>query len=283
MSSYMLERLGRIRFDAAVMLNLSPDHLDRHGSMAGYTAAKRAVFDRQYRGNLKVVGVDDPASAAMAAELGATTVSGAGPADICCIDGVLQDAAGPIMRMADAPALPGAHNAQNAAAAAAIAGHFAVPRETVAAAIASFPGLPHRQQLVAVVDGVPYVDDSKATNADAAARALGCYQRIVWIAGGVAKTGGVAPLAPLFPRIAHALLIGRDAGVLEADLAAVPHSTPGTLEVAVPAARSLARMVGADVVLLSPACASFDQFSGFEARGRRFAELAQSLATAEVH
>jgi UDP-N-acetylmuramoylalanine--D-glutamate ligase len=283
MSSYMLERIGRIRFDAGIMLNLSPDHLDRHGDMAGYIAAKRAVFDRQHPGNLALVGTDDPASAAMAVELGAKTVSGEHHADYCCENGVLRDEAGPIMRMADAPALPGAHNAQNAAAAAAVALHFAVPRAEIAAGIASFPGLPHRQQRVAVVDGVPYIDDSKATNADAAARALGCYQRIVWIAGGIAKAGGVAPLAPYFPRIAHALLIGRDAPLLAADLVGVPHSTPGTLEAAVPAARDLARQVGADVVLLSPACASFDQFSGFEARGLRFAELARALPAAEVH
>ena len=280
MSSYMLERLARLSFDAAVMLNLSPDHLDRHGSMDGYVAAKRAIFARQGAASLAVAGIDDDTSAALAAELGATTVSGTRQADFCCIDGVLRDDSGPILRMADAPALPGAHNAQNAAAAAAVAFHFAVPRAYVASGIASFPGLPHRQQRVATVDGVPYVDDSKATNADAAARALACYQRIVWIAGGVAKAGGVAPLAPLFPRIAHALLIGRDAPVLARDLAGVPHSTVGTLEQAVPAARDLARQLHADVVLLSPACASFDQFSGFEARGKRFAELARALNAA---
>ena len=277
MSSYMLERIGRIRFDAAVMLNLSPDHLDRHGDMAGYAAAKQAIFARQYTANLALVGTDDDASAAIAAARRAKTVSGEHKADYYCENGVLQDDAGPIMRMHDAPALPGPHNAQNAAAAAAVALHFGVPRAQIAASIASFPGLPHRQQRVAVVDGVPYVDDSKATNADAAARALACYERIVWIAGGVSKAGGIAPLAPLFPRIAHALLIGRDAPELASQLGAVPHSNPGTLEQAVPAARALARRLGADVVLLSPACASFDQFSGYDARGRRFAELARTL------
>jgi UDP-N-acetylmuramoylalanine--D-glutamate ligase len=184
--------------------------------------------------------------------------------------------------MADAPSLPGAHNAQNAAAAAAVALHFGVGRKQIATAIASFPGLPHRQQRVATVDGVPYVDDSKATNADAAARALGCYQRIVWIAGGVSKAGGIGPLAPFFPRVAHTLLIGRDAPILAAELGRVPHSTPGTLEAALPAARALAAELDADVVLLSPACASFDQFTGFEARGRRFAELARALPGAEA-
>jgi UDP-N-acetylmuramoylalanine--D-glutamate ligase len=283
MSSYMLERIGALRFDAAAMLNLSPDHLDRHGDMPGYAAAKRAIFARQRAGDLAVVGVDDAPSRAMAGALGATTISGEGKADICTESGMLRDALGPILPMADAQALPGAHNAQNAAAASAITLHFGVSRADLARGIASFPGLPHRQQRVAVVDGVPYVDDSKATNADAAARALGCYDRIIWIAGGIAKAGGVAPLAPFFPRIAHALLIGRDAPLLAGDLAGVPHSTPGTLEEAIPAARTLAARMGAKVVLLSPACASFDQFSGFEARGRRFAELAQRLNAEGLH
>ncbi len=278
MSSYMLERLGSVRFDTAVMLNISPDHLDRHGSMAGYSAAKRAIFDRQDVGDLAVVGTDDPASREMAAQLAAITVSGEHPADIWFDGATLWDAAGPILAMADAPALPGAHNAQNAAAAAAAALHLGVDRAALAAAIRCFPGLPHRQQRIATVDGVPYVDDSKATNADAAARALGCYQQIVWIAGGIAKAGGIRPLAPFFPRIAHAVLIGRDGEALASELGSVEHEVCGTLERAVPAARAAAARTGAQVVLLSPACASFDQFSGFEARGRRFAELAGALA-----
>ena len=277
MSSYMLERIESLRFDAAIMLNLSPDHLDRHGSMDGYAAAKRAIFARQQPGDLAAIGIDDAPSRAIAATIGATTFSGTAPADVWCDAGIVRDADGPVAAMADSPALPGAHNAQNAAAAAAIALHLGLTRADIAAGLASFPGLPHRQQQVARVDGVPYVDDSKATNADAAARALACYDRIVWIAGGIAKAGGIAPLAPFFPRIAHALLIGRDAPELAADLAGVPHSVAGTLDEAVPAARALAAEHGAEVVLLSPACASFDQFTGFEARGLRFAKLAQAM------
>ena len=278
MSSYMLERIASVRFDAAVMLNLSPDHLDRHGDMAGYAAAKRAIFDRQAGGDLAVVGVDDAASRAMAAELGASTVSGERRADLWCEAGVLRDATGAILPMTSAPALPGAHNAQNAAAAAAVALRLGVSRAALADAVASFPGLPHRQQRVATLDGVAYVDDSKATNADATARALACYDRIVWIAGGISKAGGIAPLAPLFPRLAHALLIGQDAAVLAAQLGGVPHAIVETLERAVPAARAAAMRAGVEVVLLSPACASFDQFAGFEARGRRFAELVHAMA-----
>ena len=280
MSSYMLERIESVRFDAAVMLNVSPDHLDRHGDMGGYAAAKRAIFDRQTFGDLAVAGVDDRWSRAMADAAGAITVSGERPADVWCDGGILRDATGPILAMAGAPTLPGAHNAQNAAAAAAVALHLGADRAVLAEAMGSFPGLPHRQQRVATIDGVPYVDDSKATNADAAARALGCYGRIIWIVGGVSKAGGIASLAPFFPRVAHALLIGQDAAALAGQLGDVPHEIAGTLEQAVPAARAAAARTGAEVVLLSPACASFDQFSGFEARGRRFAELVHTMEVA---
>ncbi|WP_372491106.1 glutamate ligase domain-containing protein, partial [Falsiroseomonas oryziterrae] len=127
--------------------------------------------------------------------------------------------------------------------------------------------------------GVVFVNDSKATNADSAARALGSYDRVVWIAGGIAKEGGIESLAPYFPRIARALLIGRDAPMLAATLAAhgVPHEVAGTLEAAVQGAAADARGGAAPVVLLSPACASFDQFSGFDARGDRFRALVQAL------
>lgn len=273
MSSYMLERLLTLRFDAAALLNLSPDHLDRHGDMAGYAVAKAHVFDRQSSGDAAVVGIDDAGSAVLAR--GRTTVSGHQRADVWCDGTVLRDAAGPILAMADAPALPGEHNAQNAAAVAALALALGVGREAIARGIADFAGLPHRQQRVAVVDGVAWINDSKATNADATARALACYDRLVWIAGGQAKAGGIEALRPLFPRIVHAELIGRDAPALAATLAGagVSYHLAGTLDAAVPLAGAAARRVHAPVVLLSPACASFDQFSGFEARGERFRDL----------
>jgi UDP-N-acetylmuramoylalanine--D-glutamate ligase len=277
MSSYMLERIGRLRFDAAAMLNLSPDHLDRHGSMALYAAAKRSIFDRQELGDLAVVGTDDALSRAMAVDLSAITISGEHKADVWFDGTTLRDAIGPILAMAEAHSLPGYHNAQNAAAAAAIALHLGLDHDQVAAGMISFAGLPHRQQLIATVDGVTYVNDSKATNADSVACALACYDRVVWIAGGVSKEGGIASLAPFFHRIAHVVLIGRDAEMLAAQRGAIPYDIVGTLERAVPMAREAARRTGADIVLLSPACASFDQFSGFDARGDRFAELVHAL------
>ncbi len=285
MSSYMLERLETIRFDAAAMLNLSADHIDRHGNMAGYARAKRAIFARQTAADTAVVGVDDAPSRDMTESLRKfparlVTISGEGPADIWTDGTVLRDAAGPIADLAAARALPGTHNAQNAAAAAALAQALGVARADIAAAIETYPGLAHRQERVAEAGGVLFINDSKATNADSAARALGCYDRIVWIAGGQAKAGGIESLAPFFPRLALALLIGRDAPVLAATLAAhgVPYREVGTLEAAVAQGWKAARDNAASVVLLSPACASWDQFTGFDQRGDRFRALAQAIA-----
>jgi UDP-N-acetylmuramoylalanine--D-glutamate ligase len=282
MSSYMLERLATLRFDAAAMLNLSPDHLDRHGDMAGYMAAKRAIFDRQDSGDLAVVGIDDPLSVALAEHIPhAVSISGCRSADVGIEDGWLQDAEQQLLfEMRGAPALPGAHNAQNAATAYVIARFLGVSHDTIAHALTTFPGLPHRQQRLRTIGGVTFINDSKATNADAAACALSCYDRVVWIAGGLAKQGGIELLAAFFPRIARALLIGRDAPMLATTLTAhnVPHEIVGTLDAATPRAFAAARASGAPVVLLSPACASFDQFSGFDARGDRFADLVTSLA-----
>ncbi len=284
MSSYMLERLATIRFHAAVMLNLSPDHIERHGDMDGYVRAKSAIFARQTDSDLAVIGVDDDwggeALRLSGSKARVVRVSGGPDADVFYRDGVLCDAAGPILTMSEAPTLPGAHNAQNAAAASSMALFLGVSRADIAAGLRSYPGLPHRQQLIITIDGIAFINDSKATNADSTAWALGCHDRIVWIAGGMAKEGGIEALAPYFPRLVQTFLIGQDAPILAATLAehGIAHETVGTLEAAVPAALAAARATGTPVVLLSPACASFDQFSGFDARGDRFADLARSLA-----
>jgi UDP-N-acetylmuramoylalanine--D-glutamate ligase len=286
MSSYMLERLAALRFDVAVMLNLSADHLDRHGDMAGYAAAKAFVFDRQRAEDVAVVGVDDALSRNMAARLRhqparVVTIS-AERADICAPGGMLRDSLGKICDLATTRTLPGAHNAQNAAAAAALALGLGIAREAIARGIATYPGLPHRQENVGTVEGIAFVNDSKATNADSTARALACYPRVVWIAGGMAKAGGIEPLVPLLSRVAKAFLIGRDSSVLAATLVrhGVPFSEVGTLENATVAAFAAARAGAADVVLLSPACASWDQFSGFDQRGDRFRTLVRGLDAA---
>jgi len=283
MSSYMLERIATLRFNVAVMLNLSPDHLDRHGNMAGYAAAKARIFARQAPDDVAVLGQDDAMTAQLGAGLAARMVPISGltpqPGGVWAEGRMLRDDTGSLLDLAEAAALPGVHNAQNAAAAAAACIALGVTRADIARGIASYSGLPHRQEIVAQAKGVVFVNDSKATNADSAARALASYERVIWIAGGIAKEGGISPLAPFFPRIAKAFLIGRDAPAMAATLreAGVAHEIIGTLEAAVPAAAQAAFAGTAPVVLLSPAAASFDQFSGFDARGDRFRELAQAL------
>jgi UDP-N-acetylmuramoylalanine--D-glutamate ligase len=265
------------------MLNLSPDHLDRHGDMAGYAAAKCQIFARQQANDVAVLGVDDEFGRMLAGRMPrALRISGSHEADVWADGFTVRDRNGVLADLHRAVALPGVHNAQNAAAAAAMARALAVPRAAIAAAIADFPGLSHRQEQITTIDGIRFVNDSKATNADAAARALGCYGRVIWIAGGIAKEGGIAPLQPFFPRIAEAFLIGRDAANFAAtlDAAGVAHRIVETLDLAVPSAFAAARRSVVDVVLLSPACASFDQFSGFEARGERFRDLVLALGRA---
>ena len=267
MSSYMLERLAALHFDAAVMLNLSADHIDRHGDMAGYATAKRHIFDRQTAHDVAVIGCDDMLSRDM--------VGNHGPARLITISEY--DAP-----LATAPTLPGSHNAQNIAAATAVCREMGLGDAAIAAGIRSYPGLPHRQELVAETYGVLWINDSKATNADSTARALACYDRMIWIAGGMAKAGGIEPLVEFFPRIQHTLLIGRDAPVFAETLTryGMAFTMAETLENAVAiAARLIPTLSPApQAVLLSPATASWDQFTGYDQRGDHFRDLARAVA-----
>jgi UDP-N-acetylmuramoylalanine--D-glutamate ligase len=285
LSSYQLELIDRIRFDVAVLLNITPDHLARHGGMDGYIAAKRRLFDHVKPGGTAVIGVDDEPCRTMAASLSGRVVpisaERAVAGGVYMLDGVLIDdmtgAARPVMDLKPVTSLPGRHNGQNAAAAYAAARAAGVPEDQVCAAIRSFPGLAHRQQRVGDVGGVLYVNDSKATNADAVEKALACYDAIYWILGGQAKEGGIEPLAPQFGRIRHAFLIGEAAPSFARTLdGKVPYSQCGTLDVAVREAAALAEP--GSVVLLSPACASWDQFKDFEHRGDTFRRLVEALA-----
>ncbi|HXP77577.1 MAG TPA: UDP-N-acetylmuramoyl-L-alanine--D-glutamate ligase [Stellaceae bacterium] len=293
MSSYQLELTQSLACEVAVLLNVTPDHLERHGGMAGYVAAKERIFNNQTPSQAAVVGVDDETCRGIADRLRREkrqavvriSAEGAVEGGIYVADGVMTDAtrAQParVVDMRRATRLPGRHNWQNAAAAFAAARRVGIPAATAAAGIESFPGLAHRQELIATVDGVRYVNDSKATNADAAARALICYDAIYWIAGGVPKAGGIEPLRPLFPRIRHAFLIGEAAEAFDRTLGdAVSHTRSGDLATAVAQAQAAARRERVDgaVVLLSPACASFDQFANFEARGEAFRALVGDIA-----
>ncbi len=281
MSSYSLERLATARFDIAMLLNLSPDHLDRHGDMAGYAAAKAHVFDRQAPQDLAILGQDDAMTAATPVHARLLPISAHTPQPngIWAEGRLLHDSAGVFADLAEARALPGAHNAQNAAAASAAALALGLSRAEVAEGLRTYPGLPHRQELVGEIRGVRFINDSKATNADSAVRAVASYDRVVWIAGGQPKADGIGPLAPFFPRIARAVLIGEAAPAFAAVLAeaGVPHEIAGTLDAALPVAAAAAFAGAAPVVLLSPACASWDQFTGFEQRGDRFRDLVLAM------
>jgi len=267
MSSYMLERLETLRFDVAALLNLSPDHIERHGNMAGYARAKREIFGRQDFSCTAVIGVDDAGTREIAAWLAMQ------PGRVVRISGAGFDTHG-------AAALPGEHNAQNAAAAAAMACALGVADQKIVAGIMTYPGLPHRQAEIGNVSGIRFINDSKATNADAAARAMGCYDRFIWIAGGMARAGGIETLAPLFPRIVKAFLIGRDGAAFAETLGAhgVANDVAGTLDSAVRLAFAHARASGVRIVLFSPAAASFDQFKSFEDRGEHFVTLVREAA-----
>ncbi|MFT8807149.1 UDP-N-acetylmuramoyl-L-alanine--D-glutamate ligase [Gluconobacter sp.] len=266
MSSYMLERLDRFHASAACLLNLTPDHLDRHGDMAGYAAAKAHVFDNMGPDDLAVIGMDDDWCRSIATQVALRGVQ------VVELDA---DALPPF----EGPALPGRHNAQNVGATWAIARHLGLADDQICTGLKSFPGLEHRLQKVAECDGVSFINDSKATNAEAASKALASYDRVMWIAGGVAKAGGIENLTPFFDHIAEAFLIGQDADVLAGTLAAhgVPVHQCGTLEKAVPTAFSAALRATIPVVLLSPACASFDQFRSFEDRGSHFLQICDNI------
>lgn len=287
-SSYQIDLAPSIDPSVGILLNITPDHLDRHGTLEHYAAVKERLIAGS---RLAVVGVDDAISAAVAdrAERAGTRVrriSARHPvADGIHAEGsvLLLDEGGAQSVFADlAPilSLRGSHNAQNACAAVAACLALGLSADEIRAGLASFPGLAHRMEMVARAGRVLFVNDSKATNADAAERALASYSRIYWIAGGRAKAGGIESLRPWFDRIAKAYLIGEAADDFAATLAGhVETQMSGTLEAAVAAAARDAAQDLADepVVLLSPACASFDQFPNFEARGRAFAEAVRGI------
>ncbi|MEM7222156.1 MAG: UDP-N-acetylmuramoyl-L-alanine--D-glutamate ligase [Pseudomonadota bacterium] len=292
MSSYQLEITFSITFDVAVLLNISPDHLERHGGFEGYVKAKREIFRRQTKPRTAVIGTDDETCRAIFEELrqadeqnvipisGNTAVAGGVFQQNGILIDDLEGQAAPVLSLADVPSLPGIHNAQNAAAAYAVCKTMGVQPPVIAACISSFPGLSHRQEVIAVVDGIVYINDSKATNAEAAKRALACYGRIYWIAGGRAKDGGLDGVEPLLSRVAKAFLIGEAEGAFADQLdGKVALSRCGDLASALEEARAAAMNdAEADrVVLLSPAAASFDQFSDFEARGEAFRALVEAL------
>jgi UDP-N-acetylmuramoylalanine--D-glutamate ligase len=293
LSSYQTELARALTPDIAVFTNLSPDHLDRHGGMGGYFAAKRRLF-AEGGPDRAIIGVDEAEGRYLANQLAE------GPGDLRLIRVSSQKIAGPgwdlvarkgwlsemrkgrqvaSIDLREVRGLPGAHNHQNAACAYGVARALGLAPKEIETAFHSFEGLPHRSQRVAEIDGVSFVNDSKATNVDAAVKALGAFRRIRWICGGLEKEGGLAALAPAAGEVVKAYVIGREAAAFALHLGDIPHEICGDMATAV--ARASADAEPGDTVLLAPAAASFDQYDSFEHRGRDFIAQVDRLKAAE--
>lgn len=293
LSSYQLERTHSLKADAAIFLNLTPDHLERHGDMNDYKRAKCRIFDNQAKNDAAIIGVDNPEGKISCSKLIAKNGRKVYPISgrrslgrgVCVIKGKLYNVMGKtcemIVDLNHAQGLDGEHNWQNAAAAFAAVFSLGLDAKAIGQAILSFPGLAHRMENVGYVGPAKFVNDSKATNANAAAQALKAYDNIFWIAGGEAKDGGIESLAPHFKNIKRAYLIGAAAQDFEQTLRTnkVPSKISGELRMAILCATkdALASKVANPVILLSPACASFDQFKNFEIRGDEFRDLALEI------
>lgn len=273
LSSYQIDLTFSLDCDVAVLLNITPDHLDRYDGFEGYCASKARLFDMQSPDHVAVIATDDEPSRAIARKVKSQLVAVSSGA-VAATD------------QAHWPALQGPHNAQNVAVARATARALGISGDVIEAALRSYAALPHRMQAVAEVNGVLYVNDSKATNAASTAPALAAYPpvngkpRIHWILGGVAKTDHLDECAPYFSYIKAAYTIG-ESGHMFADLLK-EHMPVDDSEMLLTAVRRAARVAGpGDVVLLSPACASFDQFRDFEARGDAFRAAVEALQQPE--
>jgi len=286
-SSYQIDLAPSIDPTIGIMLNVTPDHIDRHGTIENYAAVKSRILGRA---KTRIVGVDDDFGRGMMKGLVAVQKFVV-PISIKQIvqhgyvggeKNIYRTGASEAEDVADLTgigSLRGSHNMQNAVAAFAACSALGVPDATIQAALRTFPGLAHRMEEIGKKGSVLFINDSKATNADSAAKALASFESIYWIAGGKQKEGGIASLTEFFPRIAKAYLIGEAAPNFAKTLDGhVPYAMSGTLDAAVAeAARDAASGGKSAVVLLSPACASFDQFPNFEVRGDRFRKLVQGL------
>jgi UDP-N-acetylmuramoylalanine--D-glutamate ligase len=290
-SSYQIDLAPSLDPSVGILINVSEDHLDRHGTLANYAAVKARLVAGVQEGGTAIVGVDDNWCQAVADRLDrggkrVVRISVRRPlSDGLYVEHerIMQAAGGTarvLAQIGGIGALRGVHNAQNAACAAAAALALGLGPEAIQSGLRSFPGLAHRMEEVGRRGKVLFVNDSKATNADSVARALACFGDIFWIAGGLPKTGGIVSLREFFPRIRKAYLIGQAAEAFASTLEGqVPFELSGTLDRAVTAAARDAAAAGAGepVVLLSPACASFDQYRNFEVRGTAFRDLVRAL------
>ncbi len=284
LSSYQTELARSLTPDIAVFTNLSPDHLDRHAGLGGYFAAKRRLF-AEGGPDRAIIGVDEAEGRFLAGQLS----EGAGDDRVICIS-VAEKLTGPgwqvfarkgflseyrkgrqtgSIDLRAIKSLPGAHNHQNACAAYAVCRTMGLAPRMIEQGMHSYPGLPHRSQIVAEAGGVTYVNDSKATNVDSALKALQAFQRIRWICGGLQKDGGLAALTPALGHVAKAYVIGREAAQFALALEGAEAEICTTMAEAVRRAHADAQP--GETVLLAPAAASFDQYDSFEQRGDDFA------------
>lgn len=296
LSSYQTDLARALTPDIAVFTNLSPDHLDRHGGRGGYFAAKRRLF-AEGGPDRAVIGVDEAEGRYLANQLAegaeddrVIRISSGQKLDgphsnkagwsVFARKGFLAEwRKGKQMASIDLRAisgLPGAHNHQNACAAYAAVRALGIGPKLIEQAFQSFQGLPHRSQTIATLNGVRYVNDSKATNVDSAARALQAFENIRWIAGGMGKEGGIAALKPYFTSVTKAYLIGHSARDFALQLGDTPHEICETMAGAV--TRAHAEAGPGDTILLAPAAASFDQYPNFEKRGEDFTARVQALS-----
>ncbi len=265
LSSYQIDLTHTLDCDVAVLLNLTPDHLDRYDGFEGYAASKARLFAMQSAEHAAVIGIGDTPSALIARSLSARG------------EHLTKIAPGVCMDQSRWPSLQGPHNAQNALAAIAVAQALGVPEAIIDRGLESFAGLSHRMERVAVRGGVAFVNDSKATNPESTAPALAAFPRIHWILGGKAKSDDLDACAPWFGHVVHAYTIGDAAQPFAAILdGKLPVTVSGDLATAV--AQAAANAQPGDTVLLSPACASFDQFRDFEDRGDQFRSVVEALA-----
>jgi UDP-N-acetylmuramoylalanine--D-glutamate ligase len=294
LSSYQLDLTSSLKPDVAIILNITPDHLERHGDMDRYVAAKRRILLGQGKGDTAVIGVDEAWGQQICTEITAANRRTIWPISarkcmgkgIFALGGILYDSTdGRAVAVADlsaARSLPGRHNWQNAAAAYAAGRALGVSVPDAVDGLMTFPGLAHRMETIGTLGGVRFVNDSKATNTDAARQAMSAWPRFYWIAGGRPKTGGIDCLEDLFPRIVKAYLVGEaKADFARSLLGHAPCEITDTVPAAVAAAWADARAAGEPaIVLFSPACASFDQYEDFEARGDAFRAAVHGLVAA---
>ncbi len=303
MSSYQLELLEIQKFNIALLLNITNDHLERHGGIDGYIAAKMNIFARQNKDDIAIIAVDDDRTAGICQALSNRPARVIAISTTHVMDGgiylkdnhIIDDLDGKcddVFNMSFATTLPGLHNAQNAIAAYATCRVMGLKSKDIINAISDFKGLAHRQQMVAIIDNIAFVNDSKATNIEAATRALGCYKNIYWIAGGVEKNDDYSDIKPFLNNINHGFIIGKSAKTMAKNLKSSCENADNkiiksldlkisnSLECAITQAFQMAKSDDkkGSVILLSPACASFDQFKNFENRGEEFIKQVKLLS-----